>query len=88
MLAMMAKIFHSLGLDNFSLLNHTVVFETRLMSAILGDIENFQPFKVTKDANMKPEDRIRNMGLEFESFDVVTEDGYILDLWHVYKPNK
>ena len=37
---------------------------------------------------MKPEDRIRNMGLEFESFDVVTEDGYILDLWHVYKPNK
>jgi len=50
MLAIMAKIFHSLGLDNFSFLENTVEFEMHLMNAIVGDIKNFKPFKVTKDA--------------------------------------
>ena len=27
------------------------------------------------------------MGLVLDHHDVVTDDGYILDLWHVYKPN-
>jgi hypothetical protein len=35
-----------------------------------------------------PADQIKSQNLSFESYNITTEDGYILSLWHVWNPLK
>lgn len=55
----------------------------RLAEAFASDLFSF-PRSLPHDAMVSPPDQARSHGLEFEQFNVTTEDGYILDLWHVW----
>ena len=41
-----------------------------------------------EEAKLEVEDQIKSQNLSFESYNITTEDGYILSLWHVWNPLK
>ena len=45
------------------------------------------PSPLPEEAKMLPPDQVSAQGLHFSHHNVTTEDGFILDLWHVYNPN-
>ena len=59
---------------------------TLLFDSLVGDIKA-GPSPLPADAKMQPPSQVRAQGLNFEQFNVTCEDGYILDLWHVWSPN-
>jgi len=57
---------------------------TNVFSALFHDLINpRQP--LPEAANLSVPDQIRAQGLNFTHHNVTTIDGYILDLWHVWK---
>lgn len=57
---------------------------TRILGALAQDLTHL-PKPLPSAAKIDPPKQIKSQGLQFERFDVTTDDGYILDLWHVYK---
>ena len=60
-----------------------------LGSAEAGKIPKYQPMEGGRDPLVcDAAYYARRVGLDMESFEVQTEDGFILDLWHVYDPSE
>lgn len=56
-----------------------------MLTSLMEDIRA-GPAPLPDDAKLDPPAQIRSQGLEFEQFNVTCDDGYILDLWHVWSP--
>ena len=56
-----------------------------LFKSIIQDII-LPTLPLPEDAKLEVEEQIKFQNLSFESFNVTTDDGYILSLWHVWNP--
>jgi len=57
----------------------------KIMEALLMDL--YEPrLPLPEEARESIQTQITNQGLNFEDYNITTEDGYILNLWHVWNP--
>lgn len=59
----------------------------RVIEGLIEDLTHISsPYPMPDDADLYPPQRIVKYGYNFDDFNVTTDDGYILSLWHVWKP--